>query len=181
MPATTSSTRLFNTELPSPLGPLALGATDSGICLCEFHDRRALDTERRDLQQHFGAAFEQGTNDHLALLARELEAYFAGSLRAFTVPLDTPGSPFERAVWHRLVEIPYGTTTSYGALARALGKPGAPRAVGRANGRNRVAIVIPCHRVIESDGSLRGYGGGLDRKRWLIDHELTHSGALLTS
>jgi len=160
---------------------MVLGATERGACLCEFDDRRALPTERADLQRLFNAEFESATNDHLDVLARELDAYFSGSLRAFTVPLDAPGTPFERSVWDRLLEIPYGTTTSYGAIARQLGKPGASRAVGRANGSNRLGIVIPCHRVIEENGALRGYSGGLSRKRWLIDHEQAHSGALLAS
>jgi len=175
-----TTTHLFLTETPSPLGPLTLGATDAGACLCEFHDRRALPTERADLERIFGTTFERGLNDHLVLLSRELEAYFAGTLRAFTVPLDTPGTPFERRVWDALLNIPYAATTSYGALARSLDQPGASRAVGRANGRNRLAIVVPCHRVIESTGALRGYGGGLHRKRWLIDHEMANAGAYLT-
>lgn len=179
MPHVTTTTRLFLTEVATPLGPMTLGATDAGACLCEFNDRRALPAERADLQRIFHTAFEPGTNEHLDLLARELAAYFVGSLRAFTVPLDTPGTPFERAVWSKLLEIPYGSTTSYGAIARDLKKPGAPRAVGRTNGRNRLAIVVPCHRVIDSSGALHGYGGGLERKRWLLDHEASHSGAYL--
>lgn len=178
MPFLTAS-RLFLSEAPSPLGPLTLGATDAGACLCEFTDRRALPAERADLERIFGTTFEAARNDHLGLLSQELEAYFAGTLRTFTVPLDTPGTPFERRVWGALREIPYAATTSYGAMARALGTPGGSRAVGRANGRNRLAIVVPCHRVIESTGALRGYGGGLERKRWLIDHEMAHAGAYL--
>ncbi len=179
MPHVATTTRLVLTEVPTPLGPMTAGATDAGACLCEFNDRRALPTERADLERIFRTTFEPGTNDHLDLLTRELAAYFAGTLRAFTVPLDTPGTAFERAVWSKLLEIPYGSTTSYGAIARDLGNPGAPRAVGRANGHNRLAIVVPCHRVIDSSGALHGYGGGLERKRWLIDHEASHSGAYL--
>jgi len=159
----------------SPLGELMLGATPRGVCLCEFHDRRALPTELADLERRFGRAdadaHSAGPAAHLDLLEAELAAYFAGTLRAFTAPLDTPGTPFERSVWDALLAIPHGETRSYGDVARRLGTAGASRAVGRANGANRVSIVIPCHRVIESTGSLRGYGGGLDRKRWLLDHE----------
>lgn len=181
MTSTTTQARLYLTELPSPLGPLTLGATDSGACLCEFNDRPALPAERAELESIFESSFQPGRNEHLDLLAQELTSYFAGTLRNFTVPLDTPGTPFERSVWAKLVEIPYAATTSYGALATSLGKPGAPRAVGRANGKNRLAIVVPCHRVIDSTGALHGYGGGLHRKRWLLDHEQKHAGANLWS
>ncbi len=180
MSAGTLST-IVTCEASTPLGPMTLGATARGACLCEFNDRRALEAERAELERRFGAEFQGGTNEHLDLLARELAAYFEGSLRVFSVPLDAPGTPFEREVWERLARIPYAATTSYGAIARELGKPGASRAVGRANGRNRLAIVIPCHRVIESDGSLRGYGGGLHRKQWLLDHERSLAGAVLWS
>src|SRR5205807_107470 len=101
----------------------------------------------------------------------ELTQYFAGSLTRFTAPLDLKGSLFELAVWRELLAIPYGVTSSYGALAAKLGKPGASRAVGRANGANMAAIVVPCHRVIEANGQLRGYGGGLWRKRALLELE----------
>jgi methylated-DNA-[protein]-cysteine S-methyltransferase len=103
--------------------------------------------------------------------ARQLEAYFAGDLRDFDVPLEPTGTPFQLRVWHALLELDYGTTTSYGALAAELGKPTASRAVGAANGSNPIAIIIPCHRVIGAAGSLTGYGGGLERKRWLLDLE----------
>jgi O-6-methylguanine DNA methyltransferase len=116
----------------------------------------------------------EGTNPYLDRLEEELAHYFEGTLHEFTVPLDRPGTPFQTAVWDRLLEIPYGETCSYGEVARAIGKPGASRAVGRANGENCIAIVIPCHRVIESGGGLRGYGGGLARKRWLLDLERRH-------
>ena len=170
-------------SVPSPLGTLLLGATPRGVCLCEFHDRRALPTEMADLERRFGppalGVAPAGPAAHLDLLEAELAAYFAGTLRAFTVALDTPGTPFERSVWDALLAIPHGETRSYGDVARRLGNAGASRAVGRANGANRVSIVVPCHRVIESTGALRGYGGGLDRKRWLLDHE--RSGSEITA
>ena len=106
----------------------------------------------------------------------QLDAYFAGALREFSFPLDTPGTEFQRRVWQALLEIPFGETRSYGQLAASLGMPGGARAVGMANGANRIAIVIPCHRVIESTGALRGYGGGLDRKKFLLDLERGTSG-----
>lgn len=155
---------------------MVLAATPRGVCLCEFTDRPALAQESVDLERLTGTPIVDGDHPHLAHLARELDAYFAGTLRAFTVPLDTPGPPFHRAVWDQLLTIPYGATVSYDDIARSLQNPNACRAVGQANGANRIAIVIPCHRVIEKTGKLRGYGGGLPRKRWLLDHESLHAG-----
>ncbi len=150
-------------------------ATHRGLCLLEFTDRAAIPRESADIERLTGLPILDGNNAHLDHLERELHAYFAGTLRRFTVPLDTPGPPFHRAVWDQLLAIPYGTTTSYDGIARALNNPNACRAVGQANGHNRVSIVIPCHRVIEKNGKLRGYGGGLPRKRWLLDHESAHA------
>jgi AraC family transcriptional regulator of adaptative response/methylated-DNA-[protein]-cysteine methyltransferase len=114
-----------------------------------------------------------GNNAHLDTIADELSRYFDGTLKRFTVPLAPFGTPFQLKVWRRLREIPYGRTVSYGELAAAVDRPAAQRAVGRANGDNRLAIVIPCHRVVRSDGNLCGYGGGLWRKKWLLEHERT--------
>jgi AraC family transcriptional regulator of adaptative response/methylated-DNA-[protein]-cysteine methyltransferase len=155
----------------SPLGPLLVGAKEEGICLLEFTDRRALETELAVIGRHFGCALVPGEHPHLDRLKVELAEYFAGARREFTVPLVYPGSPFQRAVWEQLLRIPYGATRSYEALAVALSRPGAQRAVGRANGQNRVAILIPCHRVVNKDGRLGGYGGGLWRKHYLLDLE----------
>ncbi len=155
----------------TPLGPTLAGATADGLCLLEFADRRMLETQLRRLQARLGAVFVPGTNGILGRLAHELERYFAGRLRDFSVPLSTPGTAFQRRVWNGLQRVPYGTTTSYARLARGLGRPEAVRAVARANGDNRIAILIPCHRVVGSDGRLTGYGGGLWRKRRLLEHE----------
>jgi methylated-DNA-[protein]-cysteine S-methyltransferase len=114
-------------------------------------------------------------DDAFVEVAEQLRAYFAGERTDFTVKLDPRGTAFQRRVWDALVTIPYGTTTTYGRLAAVLGDPRSTRAVGLANGRNPIAIVIPCHRVIGADGNLTGYGGGLDRKRWLLSHESTAS------
>ena len=108
----------------------------------------------------------------LQVAAQQLREYFAGALRHFDLPLDAAGTEFQRQVWRALLEIPFGVTWSYGELARHIGRPGASRAVGLANGSNPISIVIPCHRVIGADGSLTGYGGGIERKRWLLQHEL---------
>jgi AraC family transcriptional regulator of adaptative response/methylated-DNA-[protein]-cysteine methyltransferase len=157
--------------IESPLGPLMCAATEEGVCLVEFADRRALQTQVNTLCKRIGGTIVPGDNEHLEQFADELGRYFAGPLTEFTVSLVRPGTAFQQAVWDRLLEIPYGRTMSYGQLAREVGRPGAQRAVGRANGDNRLAIVVPCHRVVQSDGKLRGYGGGLWRKQFLLDHE----------
>jgi len=159
-------------RLTTPLGPMIAAATERGVCLLEFADRRMLETQIRRLRRLIaGAAFTPGRSEHLDLLDRELQRYFAGELQRFTVPTDVPGTEFQRSVWDRLIEIPYGELSTYEAIARGIGRPTAMRAVGRANGDNRLAIMIPCHRVVRSDGSLCGYGGGVWRKQRLLDLE----------
>jgi AraC family transcriptional regulator of adaptative response/methylated-DNA-[protein]-cysteine methyltransferase len=155
----------------SPLGPIVAGATAQGVCLLEFSDRRMLETELAMLRKLLGAPAVPGMNPHLHQLAAELKAYFAGTLREFSVPLVSPGSIFQERVWHELRRIPYGQTRSYEEMAVAVGVPGGQRSVGRANGQNRIAIVIPCHRVVRKDGHLGGYGGGLRRKQFLLELE----------
>ena len=159
------------TTIESPIGPLVAGATANGVCLLEFADRRAFDRQVATLRRRLRAAVVPGTNAHLSKLATELEEYFAGRLTRFTVSLVAPGTPFQERVWTELRAIPSGKTCSYEQLARKIGRPGAQRAVGRANGDNRIAILIPCHRVVRSNGELCGYGGGLWRKRFLLDLE----------
>ena len=159
------------TRLSSALGPLLAGATDRGICLLEFVDRRMLPTQLTRIQRRYGMAPIPGSSPHFEPLQRELDAYFAGTLKTFTVPLDTAGTPFQQKVWTVLRTIPYGKTRSYGEQARSIGMPDAVRAVARANGDNRISIIIPCHRVIGADGKLTGYGGGLWRKQWLLEME----------
>ncbi len=157
--------------IESPVGPLILGATEDALCLLEFADRRALESQIVDLRKRFGCAVVPGNNAHVEQAAGELAAYFAGRLQRFEVKLAIRGTPFQELVWRRLLRIPYGRTLSYAALADAVGRPGAQRAVGTANGRNRIAIIIPCHRVVNRDGRLGGYGGGLWRKQFLLDLE----------
>jgi AraC family transcriptional regulator of adaptative response/methylated-DNA-[protein]-cysteine methyltransferase len=157
--------------LRSPLGPLVAGATDEGICLLEFTDRRMLETQFRTLRKLFRIPAVPGSNKHLERVQVELAEYFAGSRQEFSVPLVYPGTDYQRQVWSELLKIPYGQTRSYQQLATAVGSPQAVRAVGRTNGLNRIAILIPCHRVINKNGSLCGYGGGLARKQYLLDLE----------
>lgn len=157
--------------LESPLGPLLAGAEDSGVCLLEFFDRRMLETNLQTLRRRFAAALVPGDHRWIQQLSSELSEYFEGVRREFSVPLAVRGAPFQEKVWDELRRIPYGATRSYEELARAIGQPSARRAVARANGDNRIAILIPCHRVIGKDGSLTGYGGGLWRKRALLELE----------
>jgi AraC family transcriptional regulator, regulatory protein of adaptative response / methylated-DNA-[protein]-cysteine methyltransferase len=155
----------------TPLGPMFVCATANGVCLIEFVNRRMLETELRDLQRLLRARVVHGETPHTRQAVRELDEYFRGERRVFDVTLDTPGSSFQRSVWQALQAIPFGHTSSYSEQARALGRPDAVRAVAAANGQNRVSIIVPCHRVIGRDGSLVGYGGGLARKQWLLEHE----------
>jgi len=164
-------------RLPTPLGPMVAAAGDDGLHLLEFADRRMLETQIRRLRRRLPVEFAPGSHTLLDRMAGELEEYFAGRRRDFTVPLATPGSDFQREVWERLCEVPYGATASYSEIARDLGQPRSVRAVARANGDNRLAIVIPCHRVIGADGKLTGYGGGLWRKQRLLDHERRNASA----
>ena len=157
--------------LDTPLGSLVAGASPRGACLLEFADRRMLEAQLRTLSTRLGAVLLPGTNAHLDALARQVDEYLALRRRRFDVPLDLPGTPFQKEVWAALLSIPYGETRSYSDLARTIGKPGAARAVGRANGQNRLGIVVPCHRVVNEDGTLGDYGGGLRRKQDLLDLE----------
>ena len=165
----------IRTVIDSAVGPLTLVA-DEGMIVGLY----------MDLQRHRPAEDKLGELDPRGCEAEpfkagadQLGAYFAGALRRFALPLAPRGSPFQQKVWAALQDIPYGRTESYGELAERIGFPGAARAVGLANGKNPIGIVIPCHRVVGSDGNLTGYGGGLDRKRQLLDHELAVSGAAL--
>ncbi len=161
--------------IESPLGALLAGATDKGVCLLEFTDRRALEAQVATLRKRFGCPLVPGKHAHLSELRRQLDLYFAGKLRDFDLKLTYPGTEFQQKVWSALLRIPYGKTWSYEQLAVAVGVPNGQRAVGLANGANRIAIVIPCHRVVNKSGKLGGYGGGLWRKQFLLDLERKHS------
>ncbi len=168
-------TIILTRRILTPLGPMLAGATDEGLCLLEFADRRMVETQMQRLKKRLQAEFLPGEHSHLEETARQIEAYFAGERRAFTVPLHLPGTPFQQQVWAALQMIPYGKTRSYKEQAEIINNPQAVRAVARANGDNRIAIIIPCHRVIGADGSLTGYGGGLWRKRYLLDLEINNN------
>lgn len=173
--------------LDTPLGPMLAGASGQGVCLLEFIDRRAVEAQVAALRRQLASAARRPVaiipdpqpphpapadpSSLLSALAAQLADYFAGRRTDFTVPLHTSGTEFQQRVWDQLRRIPCGQVRSYAQQAAAIGRPTATRAVARANGDNRIAIVIPCHRVIGADGSLTGYGGQLWRKRWLLDHE----------
>ena len=161
----------------TPLGPMVIGAASQGICLVEYSNGRRLEPEFNTLRRLFQCDVVPGHNELLEQLRAELAKYFAGELIHFQVPLVYPGSEFQRAVWDTLRLIPYGESLSYDALAHKLGKPKAVRAVGTANGQNRIAILIPCHRVVNKNGQLGGYGGGLWRKKALLELERRVAGS----
>lgn len=163
-------------KIETPVGEMIAGATGEGICLLEFSDRRMLNTEYKDLARLLKTTVEDGENIYLIDLCNQLKEYFDGGRKEFNIPLVTPGTKFQQKVWKELLNIPFGSTRSYQEQALALNSPGSVRAVAKANGMNRISIVIPCHRVIGTDGHLTGYGGGLKRKKWLIDHEKRYSG-----
>jgi AraC family transcriptional regulator of adaptative response/methylated-DNA-[protein]-cysteine methyltransferase len=173
------TTPIVATLIPSPLGPLLAAATEDGLCMLEFADREKLPKQAADLTRFYRRPVVPGRNQHIDRIARELDEYFAGERQQFDVPLDLKGTEFQEKVWKELVNIPFGETISYEELATRIGKPTAQRAVGLANGRNRIPIVVPCHRVIQKNGQLRGYGGGLWRKQFLLDLELKAAGVTL--
>ncbi|WP_341794204.1 MULTISPECIES: methylated-DNA--[protein]-cysteine S-methyltransferase [unclassified Rickettsia] len=158
-------------RLDTSLGPMLAIADEYALYLLEFVDRRGLEREIEKLRIKTKAAIIPGSNAPLKSIKTELKFYFAGSLKEFKTPLHLLGSPFQQLVWQELMRIPYGETRSYGKQATAIGKQNAYRAVANANGANQLAIVIPCHRIINSNGELGGYGGGIARKKWLIEHE----------
>jgi AraC family transcriptional regulator of adaptative response/methylated-DNA-[protein]-cysteine methyltransferase len=162
---------LWITRLSSPLGVLVAGARDGRLCLLQFADRDGLEADLRDGERGLGVRSVPGTDPVLTALSEQLERYFQGTLREFDLPLELSGTDFQNKAWNTLMTIPYGQTRSYREEAERCGRPSAVRAVGTANGANRVLIVVPCHRVVASDGSLGGYSGGLWRKRWLLDFE----------
>jgi methylated-DNA-[protein]-cysteine S-methyltransferase len=151
---------LAHHTLPSPVGPLTIVASLTAVRAIHFGAASPIAGSRADARQAL-----------VATTAAQLAEYFAGTRRDFALPLDGAGGAFQREVWRALVAIPFAATCGYGELAARLGRPSAARAVGAANGRNPIAIVVPCHRVIGKDGTLTGYGGGVATKRWLLDHE----------
>lgn len=164
------------THIDTPLGTMIAGATDAGICLFDFEYRKMMP----DIQQRITVAlndeFEAAEHPLFAVLQQQLDEYFAGTRQVFDLPLVMTGTSFQKRVWHALLDIPYGSKSTYLQQSVTLGDEKAIRAVARANGENCLAIVVPCHRVIGTNGSLTGYAGGLKAKQWLLDHEAKHAG-----
>lgn len=157
--------------IDTKLGPMLVISDDHGLYLLEFVDRRGLKREIEKLRIQIKAAIIPGTTDPITSITHELTAYFNGTLTTFKTPIHLLGSTFQQLIWKELLQIPFGQTRTYAAQAQAIDKPSACRAVANANGANQLAIIIPCHRIINSNGNLGGYGGGVSRKQWLIDHE----------
>ncbi|GAB5562613.1 MAG: trifunctional transcriptional activator/DNA repair protein Ada/methylated-DNA--[protein]-cysteine S-methyltransferase [Synoicihabitans sp.] len=169
--AASASRLLYAERLSTPLGRMLAVAGDDGLHVLDFVDRRGLERKLITLRKRLKVTVVPGAHAVLDAAAEQMKAYFAGERTSFDLPLAPTGSSWEHAAWEHLRTIPPGTTQSYGDMAAALGRPGAARAVGRANGMNYISIIIPCHRVIAADGQLTGYGGGLWRKQWLLNHE----------
>ncbi|EDY83568.1 methylated-DNA-(protein)-cysteine S-methyltransferase [Verrucomicrobiia bacterium DG1235] len=158
-------------QVSSPLGPIMVAGDDQAVYLVEFWDRRMLETQFTTLEKRLNAVFFPGKSKASQQMADELDAYFQGETTTFETPIKFPGTEHQQAVWQTLLSVPSGETWTYGQLANSIGKPAAVRSVARAVGENRFAIVIPCHRIVGSDGNLTGYGGGLWRKRHLLEFE----------
>jgi AraC family transcriptional regulator of adaptative response/methylated-DNA-[protein]-cysteine methyltransferase len=171
-PVNSKEKNLVNiTRIETPLGTMLAGADENGICLLEFTDRKMLAEGLKKLSKHLNANLLPGENKWFEILKQQLGEYFEGKRKTFSIPISSPGTDFQQSVWKVLQTIPYGSTYSYKQQAVALMKPESVRAVANANGLNRIAIIIPCHRVIGEDGNLAGYGGGVWRKKWLLDFE----------
>lgn len=163
--------KLQVSKIDTPIGTLVAGVVSGSLCLLEFDEPGRIAAQISGLQRHIHCAVEHREIPLHQDLREELEQYFAGMRQVFSLPLVTPGSVFQQKTWETLRSIPFGATSTYVRIARQMGAPRAARAVGAANGRNRLAIVIPCHRVIQASGKLGGYGGGIWRKQWLLAFE----------
>lgn len=169
------------THIDTPLGKMLAGATDDGICLFDFEYRKTMPQIQKRITNHLSDEFQQGEHPHFGLLRSQLDEYFKGDRQVFDLPLVFTGTDFQNRVWHALTQIPFGSTRTYMQQAQVLGDEKAIRAVARANGENCLAIIIPCHRVVGSNGSLTGYAGGLRNKKWLLEHEAKHAGIAVQS
>lgn len=157
------------------------GATDQGLCLFDFEHRKMIDNIKKRVTTYFNAGLEEGEHQLFNVLKEQLNEYFEGSRKIFDIPLQLSGTTFQDKVWNALLEVPYGVTRTYMEQSRILGDEKAIRAVARANGENCIAIIVPCHRIVGSNGDLTGYAGGLKVKKWLLEHEAKHSGKAMQS
>ena len=166
-------------QIKTPLGKMIAGATDDGICLFDFEYRKMMPKIKDRITSYLKVDFVEGRHTHFDVLETQLQEYFLGSRKGFDLPLLFTGTSFQNKVWNALMHIPYGKTRSYLEQSKVLGDEKAIRAVAKANGENCLAIIVPCHRVLGSDGSLTGYAGGLNNKKLLLEHEAKHSGATI--
>ena len=169
--ASAKQATLITAQIESPIGPMLAGVTDDGVCLLEFIGQRRHIRQQEAVCKWLQCKAVPGEHKWLKVLRKQLAEYFAGNRKEFDLPLVYPGTSFQQKVWQQLLQIPYGETISYQELARRVGDENASRAVGTANGCNRLAVIIPCHRVVNKSGNLGGYGGGLHRKSWLLKLE----------
>lgn len=167
---------IITKHIHTPLGKMIAGARDEGICLFDFEFRKMMPAIRKRISSFLQDDFVEGEHEHIEQLQEQVNEYFKGDRQQFDLPLLLTGTFFQQKVWEALHTIPFGNTRSYMQQTKVLGDEKAIRAVARANGENCLAIIVPCHRVVGSDGSLTGYAGGLKAKKWLLEHEAKHAG-----
>ena len=171
MPVENNVKVLRESWIHTPLGPMLVIADETGLYLLEFVECRGLEREVERLRQKTQTEIITGCTSPINAIKTELQQYFEGNLKALNTPFFLLGTPFQNQVWEELKNIPYGETSSYSDIATAVGRPSAFRAVAQAIGANQLALIIPCHRVINANGNLGGYAGGIERKKWLLNHE----------
>jgi O-6-methylguanine DNA methyltransferase len=168
---------IYLTDIETPLGKMTAGCTNEGICLLEFTDRKEYQKEIVQIEKHFNSSAKFAKHKLHKEVIKQLEEYFSGKRKTFGLAINVPGTEFQKKVWNALIDVPYGKTRTYLEQSKTLGNPKAIRAIAKANGNNRISIIIPCHRIIGTNGNLIGYGGGLWRKKWLLQHEQNYSGS----
>jgi len=168
----TNQNKIISGKIQTPLGEMLACVSDNGLSLLEFTDRKKYDRQISGLEKYLNIEVIPGNHPFLEQVTNEMNEYFAGKRKGFDIPLFQIGTEFQKRVWEGLIQIPYGKTLSYSDLAKKIGKPKAVRALANANAANKIAIIIPCHRVIGADGTLTGYASGLDKKKFLLDLEI---------
>lgn len=169
---------IFKSKIDTPVGKMIIGATNKGVCLFDFEYRKVLPAIFKRLKKHHNCDIIDGKLHYHEIAAQQIGEYFNGDRMSFDLPIVLTGTEFQKNVWNELQKIPYGTTRTYMELARSLGDENTIRAVARANGENCLAIIIPCHRVVGTNGSLTGYAGGLQNKKWLLEFEAKNAGVV---
>ncbi len=175
-----ATANLIFKEVKTPIGEMIFGSSEKGLCLLDFKYRKSFPRILNRIKEYFGDFITYGTSPVIELAEKELTHFFKGDLKVFTIPLDIRGTDFQLQVWNALLQIKYGRTVSYLDIAKKIGRPKAVRAIANANGQNGIAVIIPCHRVIGSDGSLTGYGGGITIKKKLLGIESKHGNNKIT-